>query len=125
LPADHVAALGQSNSLAGAAKVGQMFKAGPYGTAASPLKAAPAHVPHLNLKPPTPAPLKPPKFAHGGHSEAVPIIAAGGEIVIPPEKIVRKYGNLKRGHREIDKWVLRVRKKHIKTLKRLRPPKTN
>jgi len=125
LPADHVAALGQGNSLAGADKVNKMFKMGPYGTAASPLKAAPAHVPHLNLKAPAPPASKPPKFAHGGHSDGVPIIAAGGEIVIPPDKIMERFGSVKKGHRWLDAWVVRTRKKHVKTLRSLKPPRTD
>lgn len=115
LPADHVAALGQGNSLAGASVVNKMFKMGPYGTPATPLHAAKANVPHLNLRPG--------KFARGGDSKEIPIIAAGGEIVIPPEKIVDHFGDLEKGHRALDHWVVETRKKHVKTLKGLKPPR--
>lgn len=102
LPADHVSALGQNNSLAGAAKIKNMF--GPGG------KFGPR--------------LKMPKFASGGGVEPVPIIAAGGEHILPPE-IVRRIGggDIKKGHDILDKWVLAVRKKHIKKLRTLSPPK--
>lgn len=122
LPADHVAALGQGNSLAGANLVNKMFKMGPYGTSLGGLHAAKAAAPHLNLsaKPPS---LKPLKFAHGGHGKPTKIIAAGGEISIPPEKIIEKYGNLDHGHKTLDRWVIATRKKHIKTLRGLKPPK--
>src|SRR5258707_10948120 len=49
LPADHVAALGQGNSNAGANIVNKMFKMGPYGTTPMPLRGTGAKVPHLNL----------------------------------------------------------------------------
>lgn len=124
LPADHVAALGQGNSLAGADKVNKMFKMGPYGTSLGGMHAAgKAPGAHLNLTPKAPAPGKPPKFAQGGHGKPTPIIAAGGEIVIPPEKIIAHFGKLSVGHKKLDDWVVATRKKHIKTLRKLKPPK--
>jgi hypothetical protein len=120
LPADHVAAVGQGNSLAGANIVNKMFKMGPAGTQLGGIKSAGAKMPHLNLKAPTM------KSARGGaqhHGTPVQIVAAGGEIVIPPEKIIEKYGSLDRGHRELDDWVKSTRRKHIKTLRKLKPPR--
>ena len=128
LPADHVAALGQGNSLAGANIVNKMFKMGPYGTQLGGLHAAgKAPGAHLNL---TPKIGKPPMLSdeggrRGGMGQPTDIIAAGGEIVIPPEKIAEKFGDLKHGHKALDQWVLNTRKKHIKTLKKLKPPKVN
>lgn len=124
LPADHVAALGQGNSLAGANIVNKMFRMGPAGTAQAPLHAAKATVPHLNLnatKPKT-------SFAKGGDTQPGPptdIIAAGGEIVIPADKVIERFGSLEKGHKALDHWVLSTRKKHIKTLRNLKPPKKN
>jgi hypothetical protein len=126
LPADHLAALGQGNSLAGANIVNKMFKMGPYGSAQTPIHAA-AKAPgaHLNL---TPKPL----LSHlqkggGGHVAGQPtqIIAAGGETVIPPDKIIAKFGSLKKGHAALDQWVVDTREEHAKTLKHLKPPRTN
>lgn len=122
LPADHVAALGQGNSLAGANLVNKMFKMGPYGSQPSPLHGMKANAPHLSLKAPKP------QMAGGGSDTAsagreTPIIAAGGEIVIPPHKIVERFGNLQHGHKELDDWVVSTRKQHIKTLRKLKPPK--
>lgn len=117
LPADHVAALGQGNSLAGADSVAKQFKMGPYGSTMGALKQAKAPgAAHLNLV------SKGAKlhFAHGG---AVPIVAAGGEIIIPPEKIIERYGDLKKGHAALDDWVVKTRKKHIKQLRKLKPPR--
>src|SRR5882672_6197907 len=127
LPADHVAALGQGNSLAGANIVNKMFKMGPYGSQLGGLHAAgKAPGAHLNLTPKAPSPGKPPKFAKGGEehgAKPTPIIVAGGEIVIPPDKIVERFGDLDHGHKALDHWVVSTRKKHIKTLKNLKPPK--
>jgi hypothetical protein len=122
LPADHVAALGQGNSLAGANIVNKMFKMGPYGSQQMPLHAARPQIPHLGNLTPRPRNMS----ARGGAEHAgkpTPIIAAGGEIVIPPEKIIQKFGSLKHGHKALDQWVLDTREEHIKTLKKLKPPK--
>jgi hypothetical protein len=170
LPADHVAALGQGNSIAGANIVNKMFKMGPYGASQMPMHQAKAPMPHLNLTPKTPhfdeggatkgvnpfvgmpswnSGQEPPppvkilpsatkptkglpagsKFDEGGArnprgaGKPTPIIAAGGEIVIPPDKIVAKFGDLEHGHKALDEWVVRTRKKHIKQLRGLKPPK--
>jgi hypothetical protein len=125
LPADHLAALGQGNSLAGANIVNKMFKMGPYGSAQTPMHvAAKAPGAHLNL---TPRPVAS-HFQKGGHKHAgmpTDIIAAGGETVIPPEKIIAKFGSLKKGHAALDQWVVDTRDEHAKTLKGLKPPRTN
>jgi len=117
LPADHVAALGQGNSLAGANSVNRMFKMGPYGTTPMPLRGTGVRAPRLNLRAG--------KFAQGGHGKPTDIIAAGGELVIPPHKIVERFGNLEKGHKALDQWVIGTRKKGIKTLRGLKPPKIN
>ena len=55
--------------------------------------------------------------------EAVPIIAAGGEYVITPDRVASLGGgSLKRGHEMLDQWVLGERKKLIDTLKNLPGP---
>ncbi|MGN6102996.1 MAG: hypothetical protein ACTHOR_17800 [Devosia sp.] len=53
----------------------------------------------------------------------VPIMAAGGELVVPPE-IVAKVGggDLKKGHVILRHAVLAARKHNIKTLKKLKEP---
>lgn len=114
LPADHVSAIGQGNSLAGANHVNKMFKMGPYGTAPVSGKGIKANAPHLSMK------------ADGGEvDEGTPIIAAGGEIVIPPDKIKEKFGDIDKGHKALDQWVVETRKQHVKTLRNLKPPKKN
>jgi len=131
LPADHVAALGQGNSLAGADIVNKMFKMGPYGTPPAALHGTGAHVPHLNLNPKTPHAdggnvISFPEMHQGGKGHGgkpTPIIAAGGEIVIPPEKILEYFGDIDKGHKALDKWVVERRKHHIKELRTLKPPR--
>lgn len=59
----------------------------------------------------------------GAKGGSVPIITAGGEYVIPPEAIVAKFGDLDSGHNILDQFVLQVREKNIKRLKKLAPPR--
>jgi len=103
LPADHVSALGENNSLAGAKVVKDMFAPGTRFGSRLPVT----------------------RFANGGSvGEPVPVVVAGGEVILPPH-IVRRIGNgdIKKGHEVLDQWVLATRKKHITKLKSLKPPK--
>ena len=61
-----------------------------------------------------------------GNENQVPIVAAGGEYVIPPE-VVTAIGNgdINLGHTELDSFVTTMRKKLIDTLKKLPGPKKN
>lgn len=65
--------------------------------------------------------------AAGGPAEAkdaVPIVAAGGEYVIPPEDVARLgNGSLDDGHKILDAFVKKMRKKTIRTLQSLPGPK--
>jgi hypothetical protein len=88
---------------------------------------------HGGMRMPAPPPrfTKPimgPTAARGGRTERegqpTPILAAGGEMIIPPE-IVRAWGggNLKRGHDVLDHWVVAKRKKIAHEMLKLAPPK--
>lgn len=60
----------------------------------------------------------------GHSSKQVPIAAAGGEYVVPPESVSRiGNGNIKHGSDVLDDWVVKCRKMHIKTLQKLPGPK--
>lgn len=120
LPADHVSSLGQGNTQAGFATLGRMF-------------GKPMAIPHGH--PPPPPRFAPMKMAGFGKRSdeggsrgdeaggSVPIVVAGGEFVIPPDKVAEiDGGDLKRGHEVLDHWVKTNREKHIKTLKGLPPP---
>jgi hypothetical protein len=71
-------------------------------------------------------------FPHGGMAHAhhhngfepVPVDVSGGEYIIPPWAIIRRYGSLKNGHNVLDKWVMDTRKEEINIQKKLPPPAT-
>lgn len=121
VPADVVSHLGQNNTSAGMQVLHKELHGGPYG---GPGAKTPK-IKGLGLP-------KPPKMSmanKGGRKNdhhmgsPVPVMTAGGEYVIPPE-IVLQFGNgdLKRGHAELDKRIMNLRKKHIQTLRKLPPP---
>jgi len=96
IPADVVSALGEGNTESGNLVLNTMFKL--------PGGKAP---PQMQRK-------------DGG---SVPIMAAGGEFVVPPEVVERiGSGDLKRGHQVLRHFVHAVRKDAIKTLKGLPGP---
>jgi hypothetical protein len=125
IPADIVSGLGEGNSSAGHKILHQMFMSAPYGADIAKMPST--------AKMPKGMKMMMPKFAKGGisgfPSEAdrdahhVPIIAAGGEFVIPPD-VVREIGkgDMEAGHRKLDEFVVKHRQKLIKTLKKLPGP---
>lgn len=96
LPADVVSHLGQNNTLSGAKFLRRKFGGG--GVI---------------------------QFASGGNVPMpVNIVAAGGEYVLSPDQVAAVGGgDLKKGHAALDKMVLDTRRDHIKTLRKLAPPK--
>lgn len=142
IPADVVSGLGQGNTLAGAALIGDYFKTGPYGTALPRDHGGGMGIPHA---PPVYRDMETaPHLASGGDTGTkkngvTPIIIAGGEFVLDPETIAHHpmLGNLpqgdedpkhykaaiKRGHAILDKWVLKERAKMLKEVKALPGPK--
>lgn len=114
VPAETVSHLGQNNTQAGLAVLNRMFSSGPYGV----------KLPRIKRGPGAPrAPRVRSKQDGGSVGEPVPIYAAGGEYVIPPEVVTDiGGGDIDQGHKILDAWVLSQRKQHIKTLKRLPPP---
>ena len=118
LPADVVSGLGEGNSLAGKSVIDKMFHSEPQGIEAPKLThgrgvgipSAPREFSEKN------------GFAKGGTAKHVPIITAGGEYMLTPEVIIKKFGSLDRGHKILDSWVLHMRKKNIKDLKGLKGP---
>ena len=100
IPADIISAMGEGNTMAGFKIMNDITKM--YGCL-------------------------PKAFADGGMAgEKVPIVAAGGEYVIPPEVVINVgNGDMNAGHTELDDFVLKMRAKTVKTLKGLAPPKRN
>jgi len=111
IPADIVSSMGEGNSMAGFQHFKRMFGGTPYGGQSQPYGASGG-----------PYGAEMPK-AKGGATSSVPIVAAGGEYVIPPEA-VKECGNgdLDVGHQVLDEFVKRMRKKAIKTLQHLPGP---
>jgi hypothetical protein len=116
LPADIPSALGQGNSMAGGQILKKMFNSGPYGLPAP--KGGGRGTSGTMKK----------MFAEGGEAdgegEDVPIVAAGGEYIIPPDVVKDVgHGDMTHGHDVLDKFVLKVRKHNVKTLSKLPGPK--
>jgi hypothetical protein len=96
IPADVVSGLGEGNSENGHKVLDHLFNL--------PGASAPAAI-------------------HRKDGGSVPIMAAGGEYVVPPEVIARiGSGDLKRGHKILEHFVKHTRKQTIKTLKKLPTP---
>ena len=116
IPADCVSAHGEGSTLAGFKVMRRVFGGTPYGQHGAPYGG---HGGPYN------EPLATGGSAEG-HDPGVPIVAAGGEMVLSPEQ-VRRVGNgdIDVGHRVLDEFVLRTRKELIKTLQHLPGPKTS
>ena len=125
LPSDHVSGMAEGNSMAGFKVLKRMFHGLPYGGGGLPYAARGG--PYNSGKHPYGQSSPLPYGAHmaqGGTAHGVPIVAAGGEYVLTPEE-GRDVGggDLARGHRVLDQWVLRMRKELVKTLKKLPAPR--
>ena len=116
IPADIISAMGEGNSMAGFKVAKSIFSmAGPYDKNVGAMPYGGSEMPYDQ-----PAP----KRAAGGEVDAVPIVAAGGEYVIPPEDVERiGSGDLDHGHKVLDAFVKKMRKKTIRTLQSLPGPK--
>lgn len=118
LPADVVSGLGEGNSEAGARVWDQMLHTLPYGIQGSPQAHGTRSLPH---------PVAPMGQSKGGKvqpsGKSVPVLLSHGEIVVEPRDVIRVgKGDLKRGHRVLDRFVVAERAKHIKKLKSLPGP---
>jgi hypothetical protein len=121
IPADVVSGIGEGNSLAGAALLQQALSTGPFGS-------------HLRRGGGVGIPAPPPRFttpllgppaSRGGRSDAPqPILAAGGEFIVPP-MVVRSWGggSEKRGHDLLDHWVVKKRTEIATKMTKLPGPK--
>ena len=115
MPADVVSGLGEGNSQAGAAIIDKMFSTNPHGIA-SP------HIPHGRGVGMPAAPHVAPYASGGDTKDKIHIVTAAGETLIKPEDIVAKFGDLKRGHKVLDEFVVHMRKKIISDMKKLKGP---
>lgn len=113
IPADVVSGLGEGNTMAGTKTLQSILSKGPYGLPMPKSKGKPASIQSFKSMSS--------KFADGG---PVPILAAGGEYVISPEEVAHiGGGDIDRGHKALDQFVVSERAKTVKTLKNLPGPK--
>lgn len=119
IPADVVSGIGEGNTLAGANILSKALSSGPHGV---PMPRTGGHMgpPHA---PGLPKNMKP--FAKGGAQKShVPVVLAGGEYVVHPDDVMKLgNGNMKKGHKILDAFVLHARKKTVKEMKNLPGPK--
>lgn len=123
LPADVVSSLGEGNTLAGAKVWDSILHSMPYGISVPQIRGgipkAHATVPHIAER-----------AAKGGGvqgkgitGQRIPVALSDGEILVSPQDVWRiGRGNMKRGHAILDTFVMKARKHHIDTLKKLKPP---
>ena len=113
IPADIISAMGEGNTMAGFKVANTIFSKIPG------MQGMPGADAQLGL---------PEKRAMGGatHGSPVPVVVAGGEYVISPEDVEHMgEGDLDAGHRVLDAFVVKMRKKTVDTLKNLPGPKKN
>lgn len=124
IPADIVAGHGQGNTLAGAAALDKLFKSGPYGTSKVSVSTERSSMPKVGFISPKPVVgYKGPGMAMGGEAE-VPVMAAGGEYILDPDQVAAVgKGDTERGFRILDQFVLQSRRRQLKEIRALRPPK--
>ena len=129
IPADVVSAIGDGNSGAGLKHLSKMFP--------TPKVSAPK-TPKFNMKLPAAPHLLAPRIkmskmripkmkgmlhANGGKTENVKCALSDGEFVVHPEHVKRiGQGDMERGHRAFDHFILSKRREDIERRKRLPPP---
>lgn len=129
VPADVTSGLAEGNTLAGSGVIDMMMHSNPYGVEGGKGRGGgdvggppKAHQGPLTVEAPPPASRGgSPKSLYG--QSRVPIIVAGGEHIIYPQTIVKKFGDLKTGHAVLDKWVVNTRQQIVKDMKGLKGPK--
>lgn len=120
IPADVVAGLGEGNSLAGAKVMDQIIRTGPRGIQMQ-RGASVSHGP-----PRAPAPFHESKggpVGDGARQEQTPVALSHGEFVVPLEHVKHwGGGDLTKGHKVFDEFVVRMRKHIIEQMKKLPGP---
>ena len=113
IPADVVSGLGEGNSLAGAHALQMAMSTGPHGV---PL-------PRGGGGRGLPRPPAAPHFTRGGKIDHVPVALSDGEFVINPEQVAAiGGGDIKRGFKVLEAFVVHARKKAIEKMKKLPGP---
>lgn len=131
IPADIVSAFGEGNTMAGFKILKRVFEGEPYGSGPHPYQSSGApynaetNEPYDQSQSPYNEAIQ--NRASGGKAygkPTVPVVVAGGEMVLTPEQVrMVGDGDLDSGHRALDEFVLRSRKKLVNTLNALPGPK--
>ena len=121
VPADVVSGLGEGDTYSGSKIMDMILHSMPYGVTP----------PRGGARPNIPPPPRIQEQAKGGTTRPlvsgpkgkVPVLLANGEYLISPDIVARLGGgDVKRGHRLLDRFVLKAREKTIGELKKLPPP---
>jgi hypothetical protein len=118
IPADIISGMGQGNTIAGFKVAKDVFGipvyGGKLGEGAAYGQATAPYGRDL------------PGKAEGGEVDGVPIVAAGGELVLSPDQVMQLgLGSLDDGHRVLDEFVKAYRQQLVNTLSKLPGPKKN
>ena len=121
IPADIIGAMGEGNTMAGFKVARRMFSSNPYFQKSMSPYGSSSPIYNSDEKP------YGARAAGGGtpgNDDLVPIVAAGGEYVISPQDVTRLgEGDIDKGHKLLDSFVTKYRKKTIKVLQNLPGPK--
>ena len=123
MPADVISGMGQGNTLSGGHAFDSMIHGGPFGT----------KLPMPKLGGTMPKPGSMPKmlgaqhFSRGGRTRGrIPVIVAGGERIVSPEEVMAlSGGDIDKGHKLLDRFVVEARKHIIRHTAKLPGPVKN
>jgi hypothetical protein len=131
IPADIIGAMGEGNTMAGFKVARRMFSSNPYFQKSMSPYGSSSPIYNSDEKPygARAAGGGTPGIGHNGapqddeDDDLVPIVAAGGEYVISPQDVTRLgEDDIDDGHKTLDSFVTKYRKKTIKVLQNLPGP---
>jgi hypothetical protein len=134
IPAYAVSHIGEGNTLSGMEVLKRMFGAPWQQKETSPWGAAPAPQGHgqgVGIPKPPPLPIgsypQPTRMttAKGGHPPGAPapIMASDGEFVVSPQMVAYLgRGDIGRGHKILDQWVMKMKSDAANTIRKLPGP---
>lgn len=121
VPADVVSGLGEGNTMAGSNILDKMFSTGPFGMKLRNPGHGGVGIPGI---PGAPHRQVPPATRAEGGATPTRIIAAGGEYLIHPDAVKNiGGGDMNKGHKILDHFVVHARKKTAAEMNKLPGPK--
>lgn len=119
IPADVMSGLGEGNSLAGAHVMDMILRSGPHGT---PMPSGGRGMGMPRAPRPVSYQAKGGGVQDGKH-DTTPVALSHGEYVVSPDEVLTLGGgDLKRGHRILDHFVVEQRRRQIAKLRKLPDP---